>query len=255
MKQDVHAETPPSESFNQRYAKVMRSVWNHPHNDQRPAILRWMKPLSGNYSSVLDIGAGDAYYLEQLQPTKYTFVEPNETLRQVALAHAARLSIETVAYSTVADLLSERGTSDACLVLMIHVLFYMERDEIKQLLPKVKGKPLLLVYPHTSLAVTMRFEESLGLNESLEKIEIMRSLLGRPQTQQVTRSHFRVSLSADLDSLAFLVGHRTFSSSNYVEKMTLARSFVMRQKHLWKCPNWFELPQAQVLESYNIKIK
>jgi hypothetical protein len=74
--------------FSHKYSHVVEFVWNHPHNDQRPSVLQWLRPLQRKFETVLDIGPGDAYYLNRLKPKNYTIVEPNCVLRGIALSRA-----------------------------------------------------------------------------------------------------------------------------------------------------------------------
>jgi hypothetical protein len=76
------------------------------------------------------------------------------------------------------------------LALMVHVLLYLELNEIETLLPRFVGKPLFLVYPWPALSVTVQFENLLGLDTSFQRISLMRQLLGQPSRQIVVRGHF-----------------------------------------------------------------
>lgn len=241
-----------SSHFDRQYAELMQTVWKHPANDQRPAVIRLLKPLRGKIANILDIGSGDAYYLGLLMPKTYTLVEPNPILREVAVSRAADLRINTRVFSNVATMLRSWEHLAPDLVLMIHVLLYMKPQEIQLLLPRLKNKPLVIIHPWPKSSTTIRFEDSIGLNNSRQRIALKRYLLGRPDTRQVVFSHLRLPLSTNIESFAFLIAHRTLDEESDRERIDLARSFVQRRLHLWRCLHWYDIPQAELLETHNL---
>jgi len=251
--EDISVLTQHSRSrFDDLYVNVMGQMWSHPRNEQRPVILRWLDKLHEKFPAVVDIGPGDAYYLKRLAPRRYTFAEPNAHLYQTALARARTHNIECRSFPNIRALIGNNGLETFDLALMVHVLLYLELDEIETLLPKFVGKPLFLVYPWPALSVTVQFENLLGLDTSFQRISLMRQLLGRPSRQSVVRGHFYMPHSADIDSIAFLVSHCAQSGEYDVTKMNLARKFVMENLNKWRQPAGYKIPQGQVLEVYNL---
>lgn len=238
--------------FDRQYAEVMRDLWHHPKNDQRPAVLRWIKPFRGAFHHILDAGAGDAYYLGHLAPKSYIFVEPNRTLRQVSKARAATLGISARAFSSVQSLLRRPGSLNCDLALVIHALLYMRSDEIALLLPKIASKPLVIVHPWLGRSTTIQFEESIGLGLSREKIALKRQILGRPTASRLIDSHLRLPLHTTIASLAFLAAHSTLDGTHDEERLERAHAFVRRRINRWRRRFWYDLPQAQVMEYYNL---
>jgi hypothetical protein len=230
----------------------MQGIWYHPLNDQRPAVLRWLKPLRKAFAHILDIGPGDAYYLEQLMPKSHTVVEPNSAFRQIALEKAAALGMNTRAFWNIKEMLCSRKPVVSDLVLMIHVLLYMKPEEIELLLPKIADKPLVMVYPWPEQAVSVQFEDAIGLDNSRERIALKQQRLSRPTARKVVHSHFRLPLDTSIDSLAYLVAHHTLDGISDNKKLDAAQSFVRQRIDRWRKPDWYEIPQFQVLESYNL---
>jgi len=238
--------------FDLQYTAIMQRVWNHPENDQRPVVLSWLKPLQGVFAHVLDIGPGDAYYLDYLKPKRYTVVEPNLTFRKMARERADDLKIPMRVFSSVKSLLNQRTLRGYDLVMMIHVLFYMKLREIEMLLSKIANKPLFVVYPSPECSISTQFEAAIGLNRSRERINLMQELLGRPYESKVITSYFRLPLNTPLESLAFLVAHHTLDRKWDDDKIDAANSFVLQRMHLWRHPFGYQIPQSQVLEYYNL---
>ena len=238
--------------FDLQYIHVMQRIWNHPENDQRPAVLEWLKPLQGIFTHILDIGPGDAYYLDHLKPKRYTVVEPNLTFRKMARERANNLKISAYEFSSVKSFLNRRTLHGYDLVMMIHVLFYMKLREIEMLLSKIVSKPLVVVYPSPECSISTQFEAAIGLNCSRKRINLMQELLGRPDTSKLITSHFRLPLDTPLESLAFLVAHHMLDRKWDDDKIDAAKSFVLQKEHLWRHPFGYQIPQYQVLEYYNL---
>jgi hypothetical protein len=250
---DATPSTSVSSSYlSDLYVEVMRQVWSHPLNDQRPSVLEWLAQLRLGFTNrIVDIGAGDAYYLSQLRPREYSFVEPNSALHQTALAHAAALRIKSQGFFSIKDIISSDVVEKADLVLIIHALLYLDIDEIESLLPKLRRKLLLLAYPFAARSTTIQFEKLIGKSPSMQKIKLKARLLGRPTTQRVADTHLYLPPSADVDCLAFLIAHRVLNGTGDKEKMILARKFLTRRLGVWKCPAGFKIPQTQILEMFS----
>lgn len=235
------------------YAQGMESVWTFAHNDQRPAVRTFLGRLRGGYETILDVGCGDGYYWPLLRPSKIVIIEPNAVLRQRALQVSKRLGADV---QMVRDVNSLCGGYGGCggldLVVLIHVLLYLNVEELRMLLRWIKGRPLVLVYPDPKRAITVECEEASGMFSSQEKIEMKHALLGKPQRREVVDSHFRVPLNSDVDTLAFLVAHMMLRDGDAVKLMDTARAFVKERVEGWRKQKYFEMPQAQVMEWYGV---
>ncbi|MGH8611095.1 MAG: hypothetical protein ACREYF_03355 [Gammaproteobacteria bacterium] len=241
------------ETFDEEYVRVMSSGWNHPHNDQRPAVRRWLAGIQSRFQHMLDIGPGDAYYLELLRPSRYTIIEPNNILRRAALDRARHLGTETVAFTSVSAFLANHSVNrDIDLAVMIHVLFYLSLAEVQALLPRLRSKPLLLVYPWEQRAMTVTFEESIGLFGSRDRVRLKERLLPPPTRRELVHTHIVLPAQATVESIAFLLSHviLRFEMNDIVFRA--AMEFAESHLSSWYCAEGFyKLPQTQVLETFN----
>lgn len=237
--------------YDEWYVSVMGQVWAHPFNDQRPTILHYLSALRARFARVLDVGAGDAYYLGHVAPKRYTIVEPNERLYDTSLAHARALGIEYRGFRSVGELIANGEAGDFDLALLIHVLLYLNPREIRELFPKLAGMPLVMVYPWPSYSTTVKFENSIGIDISLRKIGLAHKFLGQPHGRQIVRSHLYMPPTADIESLAFLVSHCALGSKYDKWKVMRAQEFVLRNISSWREAEGYKIPQSQMLESYN----
>lgn len=236
--------------YERRYAEAMKRMWNFSSNDQRPEVLAWISGF-GRPKSVLDIGPGDAYYMGALSPSSCTLVEPNAQFRAMAGQKCADLNASAKVFSCVGDLLQADTDWSFDLVLMIHVLFYMGLDEVRGLLEAVNGKPLALVYPWPASSVTVGFETAMGLTGCIDRIELKRAILGTPASRYLVESHFRLPTDTSDDELAFLVAHAVIHREPDQIDFSDALDFVRTNKQMWIKADFLEMPQAQVLETYN----
>lgn len=235
--------------FDERYARTMRHVWEFAHNDQRPAVLDWMarcRPAR----AVLDIGPGDAYYMHVLRPAVCVLVEPNAVLRKLARDRCTTFCDEVSVIATVPELLQSTAHQACDLVLMIHVLFYMPAAEIERLLPACADRRVAMVHPLPERAVTVEFEDWIGLSDCRNRVEQKLRVLGAPKTRQCSDSHFRVPKSVSDEDLAFLVAHPTLHGPHAQARLAAAQHFVRQRRPEWTRSDFLELPQAQVLETY-----
>lgn len=237
--------------YERQYQRVMRRMWQHPENTQRPSVLNWLERFQGPSYHVLDIGLGDAYYVSLFRPRHYTIVEPNGALRRLACTQAARLGIRTEVFSAVAELLRTQQVQAADLVLLIHVLLYLQEEEIGPFLSAIAKKPILMVHPSPEMSTTIEFEESLGLTRSRDLIGLKERILGQPAEHQIAMAHFRLALGTNIDDLAFLIAHPLLDGSQDEERLEQARAFVIKRLGHWRRHSYYEIPQAQVLEAYN----
>lgn len=237
--------------FDERYADTMRRVWDFSQNDQRPAILEWISRF-GPAGTVLDIGPGDAYYMDSLRPASCTLVEPNAILRTLAARRSSSLCGQVLVVPSIADLLRQQPSLPYDLVLLIHVLFYMSATEIEAILTPLRARRVVIVHPWPDNSVTVEFEESIGLTACRERVEQKHRLLGEPEACRLVNSHFRLPLGVSDDELAFLVAHPTLQGDFAKARLVLAKEFVRARRVQWSTANCLELPQAQVLETYNL---
>lgn len=229
----------------------MSQMWNHPQNDQRPAVIDWLHALPRTYDSIVDIGPGDGYYLELLKPKKYTVFEPNASFHDDITEKCRRLEIESKIFSDIDLLLESPELKQSDLVLMIHVLFYMEVDQIKKLLMAIREKPIVMVNPLASKSVTVQFEQLAGINRSEQRTKIKEEILGEPSKRETADTHFRLPLETKTDSLAYLISQLLLDGSNDEKFLSLAKSLVTDNESNWKKADYWELPQAQLMEVYN----
>jgi hypothetical protein len=238
--------------FQDRYARVMRRVWEHPDNDQRASVREWLTHFLGPFRHVLDVGPGDAYYLEILRPTNCTFVEPNPSLASAALARAKSLGIPAVIYPSVHSLLKEGLPPEIDLVVMIHVLLYLTLGELDSFLPAVACLPLLMVYPWEGNSTTIQFEDEVGVSQSRDRIQRKNQLLPSPKSRAIHQTHLRLPVDTTANEVSFLVAHTTLDHPGRQKQMAAAHAFVEKKLPLWRLPSSLEIPQAQVLESYHV---
>jgi hypothetical protein len=240
---------PSCPSMDLAYDQVLRSVWSHPENDQRPAVLRWLKAVLPIGEALIDIGSGDAYYMSDAQPSTYTAVEPNAAMRLLTSSSAARHQIAAVVYSTIEQLLATSKIEDCTTVLMIHSLFYLSEDEASQLLRRVRNenKRLLIVHPDPKDATSVAFETSCKLHQSNRLIDLKLRILGMPTFRTIVPSHLVVASDFSVNELALLVSH-------HVRKPTLdldaANAFVRSHMNAWHAGPYLKLPQSQIMEVY-----
>jgi hypothetical protein len=237
-------------NFEQEYARVFSLMWRVPYNDQRPAVLMHLeKKLLGR--AVLDVGSGDGYYLPAIKPQRVLLVEPNTSLRRVAVQTCRREGIAVEAKKDLKSLLfASENIRCLDLVLMIHALFYMDEEELLVFLRWVGKRSLVLVYPNSSNAITVEFEDYIGVGASRKKIALKSQILGRPQCRIVTDSHFRLPLDTDVDTLAFLVAHLLLERGLKDDVFSAARVFVNNRIENWRKTGFLELPQAQIIEFF-----
>ena len=250
----ITEETDPATSvYCRHYARLMQTVWSHHQNDQRPAVLKWLRPLRGAFRRMLDIGGGDAYYLDAA-------AERLRRRRAQRFAAAGRARCLIGAGDRISRLqkrcqrIRSLSSQEIDFVLMSHVLLYMELEEIDCLLRRVRGKPLVIIYPDPNNAVSVAFEEYAGLNNSREKIALKASLLGRPQVRCATRSHLRCPVNVNSSDLAFLVSHHTLDRAHPEKLIRVAEGFVQKHIQSWRQTDQYLLPQDQILESYNLPV-
>jgi hypothetical protein len=242
-----------SENFTHtaQYQEVMSQMWNHPHNDQRPAVMNWLHTLPHTYDSIVDIGPGDGYYLEFLKAKKYTVFEPNVSFHDDITEKCRRLGIESKIFSDIDLLLESSELKQADLVLMIHVLFYMEIDQVKKLLIAIQKKPIVMVNPLASKAITIQFEQLAGSDRSAQRTRIKEQILGEPSRRETADTHFRLPLETRIDSLAYLISQLLLDGSDDEKFLSLAKSLITDNESNWKKEDYWELPQAQLMETYN----
>jgi hypothetical protein len=238
------------DAFDLKYADTMQRLWSHPANNQRPAVLNWLKNVCPTGLTVSDIGAGDAYYFGQVAPARYTLVEPNTALRAVAESCATHSKVPCVSYRSVGEFLRCERTEDYQIHLVIHALLYFEVEEVSALLRWLRGRHVLIVHPHADTSTTIGFEHSCGIKRADEKVRLKEQLLGSPRSRHVHPTHLRMPLTTDPDSLAFLVAHRTGRKGIHADVFCCAREFVRDNLSSWRKPDYFELPQYQVMEEY-----
>jgi hypothetical protein len=237
--------------FERRYAECMTDMWDNPCNDQRLRCQQWLRELGFQGHRILDVGGGDAYYLEDLRPSTYTLVEPNALLRRRALDRAKDIGVPAEAYPSVARLLAAEQKLNTDAVLLVHVLLYLSRDEAGALLPLVRDKPLAVVHPEVN-SVTIEVEDALGLRTSRDLIKIKQDVLGLPSSRAVIHTHLHLSPSATLEDIVFLVGHLVLRGRVEQRTREELRRFVEARLRAWRSADGYRLPQPQCMESYNL---
>lgn len=236
--------------LDERYARTMRRVWAFPGNDQRPAILEWMTRFT-SAGVVLDVGPGDAYYMDMLRPAACTLIEPNSELRSEAARKCNQICSKVGIFSSVDDFLRHKTDVKYDVLLMIHVLFYMHESEFKHLLSRIKARHIAIVHPDPQRSITVDFERSISRCHGDKMVSLKKKILGEPTSSQFVDSHFRLPINIPDDDLAFLIAHPTLTSENASDRLANAMSFMRRRKRRWLRSNYLELPQAQVLEVYD----
>ncbi len=242
-------------AYEHEYPETMLEVWHHIENDQRPAVLRALAPLQGRFKKILDVGPGDAYYLSRLAPKVYDFIEPNPSFYKMAQDQARKLNLVTRGIAKVENFLEQEAPESYDLVIMSHVLFYMQEQELASLLPALEHKPLVVVHPTLKASVSVEFENYLGIENSRRRVALKEKLLGLPQIQKACPTHFRVGENFDVEWLAFLVAHHTLDHALHnLCRLASARSFVLAKREQWHMPSlkYYEIPQPQIIEFYNL---
>lgn len=239
------------EDFAVRYRNTMCAMWHFPANDQRPAVIaalrRWCRPGS----KILDVGAGDGYYLANLAPRLVTAVEPDRVFRTRLEGQSGNLGCSVRTLASVQELRQEIGDEwDADLILMVHALYYLDENELRWLLARVGRRDLVLVYPDPARSVTVGFERVWGSDRSQRRLAIKSAMLGEPLEEVRADSHFRLPLDTPTDDLAFLVSHPLLQGPDSDSVMQAARTFVADRIDAWRVEGFLELPQSQVMETY-----
>ena len=234
-----------------KFPSILSQMWMHPLNDQRPAVLDWLSPYTGSMGHVLDIGPGDAYYLKFLSPREFTFVEPDQAFRRLVHSAAQDFGIPSKSYQSVQSLLGTSQLLHFDTILLLHVVFYLTEDEITTLLASLPRIPCFIVYPDPMDSISVEFENSVGLTSSKNKISILHSLWGMPNSKKTVQTHFRLPLEIELDQLAILISHHLPKVHMSKDLMTKARSFVSDNIEKWQKPGFIELPQSQIMEVYH----
>jgi hypothetical protein len=234
-----------------RYRAVMQAVWSHPYNDQRPAVLDALSCWCPPGQRILDIGTGAGYYLPVLRPQQVMAVEPDAVFRR-ALQDAASVGrFPLTTFESVGALRGSYGKDwDADLVLVIHALYYLEDAELLWLLPRIGQRDLILVYPDPAGAITVAFEDAIGVEHSRRRLAIKERILGEPDEVRRVGSHFRLQGDTRPDDLAFLVAHLSLRVPGTDGVLAQALAFVADRIGTWHRQGFFELPQPQIMEIY-----
>lgn len=237
------------ETWEERYRRLMGEIWQSPLNDQRPAILEFLRAANIQNRVTLDIGAGDAYYLPLLKPRKYFAVEPDDVWR-FRLPYLLDAGVLVRTYRDVAAfLLNVRDVAETEVAVLCHALLYLADDEVDQLLHVVRKATIVIVHPDPNGATTIAFERSLGWEGSLRKIRMKECILGEPLRRVYTASSLYLPDATAGDDIAFLLSHR-LPVAMQKEQMGAARAFVGDNAGGWKRDGWWRVPQPQVLELY-----
>ncbi|MDB5260105.1 MAG: hypothetical protein JWN37_336 [Candidatus Nomurabacteria bacterium] len=239
--------------YSRKYAEVMKKMWSNPYNDQRPCVLSWLNKYCKEFQTVLDIGPGDAYYLQQIKPKRYWIFEPNDILAEITKKKVESLGIEFKRFKTIKEALDPENLSQVDAVLMLHVLLYMEIYQIEVVLNTAKDKKIIMVNPSPGGAVTIKFEESMGNFRSQERIRLKEAILGNARYHEIAKTHFRLTPEIPLGDLSFLIAQLSINASITDTHVVIikANNFIKEHIKEWKKKNYIELPQEQVLELFN----
>jgi len=244
-------QRPPASAFADRYRTMMQAVWSHPDNDQRPAVLNTLSSWCPPERRILDIGAGAGYYLSALRPRQVIAVEPDPVFSAAlhGFASVGRFPLTTFeSVGALKDSFDEDWDTD--LVLMIHALYYLEESELLWLLPQIGERDLVLVYPDPAGAITMAFEDAIGVEHSRRRLAIKARFLGEPLEVRRVASHFRLQGDIVPDDLAFLIAHLLLRAQGTDWVLEQARAFVAARLGVWRREGFVELPQPQIMELY-----
>ena len=229
--------------------EVMAVMWGDPRNDQRPVIRSWLRSLVSVGQSVFDIGPGDGYYIPLLKPSRFRFVEPHQYFRTVTERRAKLLGIQEESFASVGAVpRGDLGRAD--LILMSHVLFYLEDLEIQRIADERDSADLIMIYPDPDEAITVAFEDEIGSRWSRSRVLLKELLFGCPVLRARRETHFRLPSTVDRRVVAFLISHSSMVGRFDERILELAMRFVDARWGSWVNDGFLELPQAQVVEMY-----
>lgn len=236
-----------------RYRRVMDLVWCNPRNDQRPAVRRFLRKFELPTQTVVDIGPGDAYYLEDLKPATYAVVEPNPEFQQLLNQKAASLRIRITTYESVGDFLAADALASASLVLMVHVLLYLELSEAEAILSRIRSVPLIIVHPSPQSATTSQLARLCGHSTDDSAVRLKERLMARPTARESAATHLIIPADTSINDIAFLIAHRMLGP-DAEDGPILAKAEEFAETHLesWRDDGMISIPQPQIMEAYNL---
>jgi hypothetical protein len=227
----------------------MAHIWRSPLNDQRPAVLEFLRTADVQHCVTLDIGAGDAYYLPVLRPRKYVAIEPDDVWRE-QLPCLVGPGVPVRTYRDIAAFLSNtHDIAEIELAVLCHALLYLADGEVHPLLDAIRQTAVVMVHPDPVGATTIAFERFVGWEGSLDRIGAKERTLGPPMRRTSTASSLYLPDTTTLEDVAFLVGHRLPMDRQEGETRA-ARDYVRARAATWLRDGWWRIPQPQVLEYY-----
>lgn len=238
--------------YNHRYRCVFSRVWSPLLSDQRPSVRDWLRLNSYQGGAIVDIGAGDAYYLADLLPTIYTAVEPNPLLQKLTKQAATDIGATCSIYGSISEIIRSTAIEDAEIVLIIHGLLYLAPEEASALLSHIRAgrKRLFIVHPAPERSVSIAFERECGFEQSSKLLKLKSEILGLPTTQTCAHTHFVVPANFSTADLAFLVSHHVLDGKLDPNILNAAKKFVRKHSPGWRVGPYLKLPQSQIMEIY-----
>lgn len=230
----------------------MREMWTYEYNDQRPSVLDWITHFPAA-KSVLDVGSGEAYYLDKLKPQSAVLIEPNPIFQKSSFLRCKKFCNKVEIFFTIGDFLRTTIKFKFEMILFIHSLLYANLAELNELLPLLKDKKIAMVYPSPVGSTTFQFQKQMNISSSYDKISMKTKLLGTPTSHRTVLTNFRLPLTTPDEDLAYLIAHPILCESSCNDQFQNALDFVQEHRKLWTKSLFLELPQAQILETFNFK--
>jgi hypothetical protein len=227
----------------------MSRMWHHPENEQRPAVLEWLQKTVPPGRDVVDIGAGEAYYIDALRSARYAFVEPIQTLRRRAGDRAGLAGIRAPSFTSVAALQRSRVWERCNCTILIHSLLYLTDQELESVAELANRTLTVFVYPDPCAAVTFQFEDSVNIDQSRRLVALKDRLLGPPSSRVEVDTHFRLPATTTDSEIAFLVSHTVLRRPLQPVVAKGAMQHVRLNRASWHHGDaGWKLPQPQIME-------
>jgi len=146
------------------YERVMRMVWENPLNQQKPCIHKWLMQYCNNFQEcILDIGAGNGYYLSSVHVKNIIAIEPNFILQNKLKGKCNEENINLKIFNNLNEYLNSRVKVKISYILLIHTYLYLKEHEIDLYISIARNSDSIIVTPSPERSVSFLFEESIGI--------------------------------------------------------------------------------------------
>lgn len=235
------------------YEKIMRMVWDNPLNQQKPQILKWLKTYCSLFQDrILDIGTGNGYYLSSLNVKSLIAIEPNTLLQKGLKIKCKEENIKLYMFNSFKEYISWNKKMPFSYILSIHTFLYLREWEIDFFLTIPRHNDLIIITPHSEQSVTFLFEKSIGIDESVKKMDKLKLLGQNLKIMESAPSHFVIDRKLPKSDIARLVCNHLLYYNTYNDILAKAEKFVEININSWQIKEeYLFIPQFQELRIYS----